>query len=82
MFQPALFGTALTVEHQHSDGTWHPMELEEEPLDPSERDPEKGWLRGQVYRCTSCPERVRIAAPVDEPVARGAAPPIQTAEEA
>jgi len=81
MFQPALFGTSVSVEHQHADGSWHQMEVEGEPVDASERDPEKGWLRGQVFRCSSCAERVRIVMPGDEPVARGATPPTPTTEE-
>ena len=83
MIQPLLFGTSVSVEHEHSDGSWHAMASEGEPVDVAERDPERGWLRGQLFRCTSCEERVRIVMPGDEPIARGAAPapPTPTREE-
>ena len=63
-----LLNTMFNVQHQHSDGTWATMEPESagEQLNPAALDPEREWLRGHVYACGSCGERVRIAIPEGE----------------
>lgn len=66
MFQPVLFGPGVSVQHQHADGSWSPMEPEDEPLDPADGDPEKDWLKGRVFACTRCSERIRIEVAGDE----------------
>lgn len=67
MFQSGPLSEPLfAVQHQHGDGTWAPMEPEGDHLDPAEHDPERDWLRGHVYICRACKERVRIAAPKSE----------------
>ena len=51
--------TALfSLEHSHSDGSSHPMELEHH--DPAQHDPERSWLRRHVYRCLNCKETVEL----------------------
>jgi hypothetical protein len=67
MFQYGSVVEGLRIEHQHADGSWATMEREEdeEHLDPSEHDPEREWLRGHVYICRSCGERVRVSGPAD-----------------
>ena len=69
MIHPSVINTSISVQHQHADGAWHPMELEAEPATPSQHDPERGWLEGQVYSCTNCSERIRIVTPGDGPAA-------------
>ena len=63
MFQYGAVVEGLRIEHQHSDGSWATMEREEgeEHADPGQHDPERGWLRGHVYVCRSCGERVRVS---------------------
>lgn len=61
----------LRLEHQHTDGTWTPME----PVHHGEpeHDAERGWLRGLVFRCGSCNEIVKVTTAGDpevEPVDR------------
>ncbi len=57
--------TPLYLEHRHADGSWSAMEREEgeEHSDPGQHDPERDWLRGHVYICRSCGERVRVSGP-------------------
>ena len=77
MFQYGQLGNALfQVEHQHADGSWSPMELEAdaEHHDPVAHDPERGWLRGHVYLCRPCGERVRVSASEQEQRAAEPAP--------
>jgi hypothetical protein len=51
------------IQHQHPDGSWGLME-EEEPTrlhhTPTEHDPERGWLRGRIFRCKSCAEVMTV----------------------
>jgi len=51
------------VEHQHSDGSWGELELQD-PHAPE--DPERGWGKGHIYVCRSCKETVRISAEATE----------------
>lgn len=65
--------TAYRIQHQHNDGSWSPME--EEPAirhhTSVEHDPERSWLRGRIFRCSSCGETMTVvpgtegSAPVD-----------------
>ena len=59
------------IEHQHRDGSWGLMEEESTPLHhtPAEHDPERGWLRGRIFRCRSCSETLTIT-----PGAEGSVP--------
>ena len=54
----------LRLEHRHSDGTSSPMEPAHhgEP----EHDSERGWLRGLIFRCTTCSEEVAVTQGVQE----------------
>lgn len=65
MFQYGAVVEGLRIEHQHADGSWATMEREEaeEHVDPGEHDPERDWLRGHVYVCRACGERVRLSGP-------------------
>jgi hypothetical protein len=61
----------IRLEHRHGDGSWSPME----PLHHGqpEHDAERGWLRGLIFRCTTCDEEVAVTEEVsadDIPEAR------------
>jgi len=60
----------LRLEHRHSDGTWSPMEPAHHGQ--PEHDSERGWLRGLIFRCTTCSEEVAVTQGVQE---EGAADP-------
>jgi hypothetical protein len=51
------------VHHGHSDGSWH--EMEEVESQAATQDPERGWLRGVIYRCKSCSDEVRVVRQAD-----------------
>jgi hypothetical protein len=48
-----------TPQHGHNDGSWHEME-EVTPHDATSQDPERGWIRGRIFRCKSCDEQFRV----------------------
>lgn len=56
---------SLELEHRHSDGSWGTFERAHH--DAADHDPEREWLTGQVYSCTTCDELVRIKRPNEEP---------------
>ena len=56
------------IEHQHTDGTWAQMALQSH--DSAARDPERGWLRRLVFRCTTCDETAVMSTPTDVPEGR------------
>jgi hypothetical protein len=58
-----LRSSGLQLEHRHSDGSW--SRLEREPHDTTERDPERSWLSGLLFRCRSCDEQVRVTTPLE-----------------
>jgi hypothetical protein len=51
----------LRLEHRHSDGTW--SALKRSHHDPADHDPERDWLKGDVWTCTTCDEQVRVRNP-------------------
>jgi hypothetical protein len=60
-----LAGRAFEVnemQHGHDDGSWHSME--QVGAEPAVEDPERGWIRGVIYRCTTCEEQIRVLSPV------------------
>ena len=58
----------VRIEHRHTDGSWSPLQRSHH--DPADHDPERGWSKAELYRCTSCDEEVRVV-PVDEAPAAG-----------
>ena len=52
--------TMLLLEHRHADGIWATMGSRSSAHDPAERDPERGWLTGQIYSCSRCDEQIRV----------------------
>jgi hypothetical protein len=51
------------MQHGHDDGSWHDMEQVES--EAATNDPERGWVRGVIYRCNTCDEQIRVVQPVD-----------------
>jgi hypothetical protein len=62
MDQLRFVEAAYQIQHRHRDGSWAPMEEEPTPSHhaPADHDPERGWLRGRIFRCKSCDESVTI----------------------
>lgn len=56
----------MKIEHRHSDGSWSSLEPMPQHHDPAQHDPERGWERGQVFKCAACEEEVRISAETPE----------------
>jgi hypothetical protein len=56
---------AIRLEHRHSDGSWSPLQRSHH--DPADHDPERGWSKGHIYKCTTCDEEVRVVPSDDEP---------------
>ena len=50
---------SVRIEHSHGDGEWHEM-VEVPGHDSAQSDPERGWLRGRLFRCSSCADEIRI----------------------
>ena len=55
------------MQHGHDDGTWHEME-DVTPRDSTVQDPERGWVRGKIFRCKECSEQFRVVEPNQAPV--------------
>jgi hypothetical protein len=49
----------LLVEHRHNDGSWGRLQRESHHTSV-DHDPERDWAKGEIYRCTSCDELVRV----------------------
>ncbi len=55
----------IRIQHRHKDGSW--AETAEVPSahDPADRDYERAWANGRIFRCTTCPETY-IVTPAGE----------------
>jgi hypothetical protein len=51
-------GQELFLQHRHGDGSWAQMERVEH--DSAEYDAERSWMRGAIFRCTTCDEQVMV----------------------
>lgn len=60
-----LMDALQRVEHRHGDG-WHLMEELQSAPEPGERDRERSWLRGKIFRCTTCDDQIRVVPPENE----------------
>jgi len=60
---PALL---YQVEHEHSDGSWNPMQEDRSHHDAAAHDPERGWFT-RVLRCTACGQGVRVRSREEAP---------------
>jgi hypothetical protein len=54
----------LRLEHRHGDGSWSPMA----PIHHGQpdHDAERGWLKGRIFRCTTCEEEVAATQGLDD----------------
>jgi hypothetical protein len=58
------------IQHDHGNGQWSDM-VEDTEASSATEDPERGWLRGRIFHCTTCEDSIRIetvdpsAAPVE-----------------
>ena len=50
------------IQHSHGNGEWHDM-AEVTDTSSASQDPERGWLRGRIFRCTACQDEIRVAEP-------------------
>ena len=57
---PRSILTTYRLEHSHRDGSWGEMVEDRTHHDPADHDPERGWGRARVFRCSSCDESVSI----------------------
>jgi hypothetical protein len=57
MIDDARLQAVYHLQHQHRDGEW--AEMRPHPS-PAQDDPERGWLRGIVFRCTRCDETATV----------------------
>jgi len=55
----------IRLHHLHDDGTSSPMWRE--PTDPAQVDQERSWLRGRIFRCTTCSDAVIVTTADDPP---------------
>jgi hypothetical protein len=51
----------MQLEHRHTDGSWN--RLQRSHHDPADHDPERDWVKGQIYSCSTCDEQIRVSAP-------------------
>jgi hypothetical protein len=51
------------IRHQHKDGKWAALERDRSHHTAAEHDAERGWTKGWVMRCVSCPEVVIVDMP-------------------
>jgi hypothetical protein len=56
---------SLRLQHRHEDGTWGTLEPRSHH-DPAAHDPEREWMTGEVYACTTCDEEVHVST-VEDP---------------
>ena len=52
------------VQHEHADGSMHPMDRVHR--DAADHDPERAWGHTQLFKCRTCDETVAVT-PKDEP---------------
>ncbi len=50
------------IQHGHAGGSWHDM-AEVTDTSSASQDPERGWLRGRIFRCTVCEDEIRVQEP-------------------
>lgn len=60
MDQSRLAEVLLRIEHRHDDGTWGALERRPAHHDVADHDPERAWVDGEIYACSSCDEVVRV----------------------
>ena len=69
MFQTAAIELAR-LEHSHGGDDWYEMEdvTPTEGHAAAERDPERQWAHGRIFRCKECADEIRVSLPDPSPV--------------
>jgi len=47
------------IQHDHGKGEWSDM-VEVTDSSSASEDPERGWLRGRIFKCKTCEDSIRI----------------------
>jgi hypothetical protein len=55
-----FYEAELRIQHRHKDGSWGELEEDSGHHDAAAHDPERRWVRGKIFKCTSCEESVTI----------------------
>jgi hypothetical protein len=55
----AYVDTILRLNHRHGDA-WHPMTEVPGVHERAERDAEREWRTGRVFRCAECEEEILV----------------------
>ena len=50
------------IQHDHGGGEWHDM-VDVTDNSSAQQDPERGWLRGRIFRCSACQDEIRVQEP-------------------
>ena len=50
------------IQHGHGGNDWHDM-VEVTDASSASEDPERGWLRGRIFRCSTCADEIRVNQP-------------------
>ncbi len=61
-----ILSEGFVIEHQHGDGSWSRFERQPAHPDAAEHDPERDWERGEVFRCPTCDEQIRVRIADDQ----------------
>ena len=51
------------IQHSHGNNDWHDMNDVTPSHDTAESDPERGWFRGRIFRCSTCDDEIRVDMP-------------------
>lgn len=54
------------LQHSHG-GEWHDLTEVTPAHDSAEGDPERSWVSGRVFRCSTCEHEIRIVAQDEAP---------------
>jgi hypothetical protein len=67
VFQAAQL-EASRVQHNHGGNEWHDMVEASPGHDSAGSDPERGWGRARIFRCTTCEDEIQILPADPTPV--------------
>jgi hypothetical protein len=65
MDQGRMYEAMYKVQHRHKDGSWADMAEVRPPHDAADLDPERSWVDGRLFKCTTCEEGVEMR-PLDD----------------
>ena len=58
----------LRIQHRHGDGSWGTFERRPSEHSASDHDPERDWVNGVIYACSTCDEQIRVTHPGSDPL--------------